>query len=390
MNSRFAFNRQNVSIAALFVILMGAVLLRGRTEIPTQSYDPESRRPNGLYLLHRWVDDMGYRFTTTANRRFTLADDLGLLLVYPSEEAFRTEEAAEVLAWVEAGATLAVIGNPDEALAEAFGYTWQDLDFSNFVTTATQPQPLLPAAPAEIVGTGAATLPQPESDSALPVLTDGIDQPLVWAVPQGEGWLWLLPRRYAFTNADLMDNREMAPLLLAMLRFVPDGAAVAVDTYHLFGPEVAVMTIQDWLYSTPLGWATLFLLLLMALYFVLSGRRLGPALAVITQGRRREASEFVVAMAGLQQRARVRDSIARHHRQRLLLALGRPHGIPPDLPDAEFLARLRESDRGISAERIAHIERSLRAFAALPDAQTLVTLVAEVDEILQRKPHHTL
>lgn len=388
MTSRFTLNRQTGVIMLLFVVFVAAILLLGQTERSERLYDPEGRGPAGLYLLQRWFEKMGYTFHTTAGPVFTLPSDLDLLLVYPDREPFREAEANQLLAWVEAGGTLAIINNQNSTLAAAFGYTWQDPDLESFGLSAYQSQPLLPAAAPILEGPGPAWLPQPgNADEVVVVLADEDGTPVVWAQPRGEGWLWLFPSRYAFTNADLMDG-EQGHLLLALLRFVPDGGQVAVDTYHLFGPELVndgIVTMQDWLYQTWLGWATLLLLGLFALYLILSGRRLGPPLKLMSQGRRREAAEFVVAMAGLQQRARVRDSLARHHRHRLLLALGRPHHIPADLPTAEFLARLRQSEVGLNPQRLARIEQLLNELETFPDTPTLVRLVSEIDQIIQRK-----
>jgi hypothetical protein len=146
-----------------------------------------------------------------------------------------------------------------------------------------------------------------------------------------------------------------------------------------------IRSIQDWLYGTPTGWATLFLLLVGLLYLLLSGRRLGPPLTIPMQGRRREAAEFVTAMAGLQRRARASDAVARHHRRRLLLALGRSYRIPADLDDREFLRQLRLVDPTLSDERAARLEGVLAGLSSLPDEERLVALVAEADQILTSK-----
>jgi hypothetical protein len=246
----------------------------------------------------------------------------------------------------------------------------------------------LPAAPAAWTGPGPVSLPQAE-EGAVPVLSVPDGEAAVWVERRGEGTFWLMAQRYAFVNADLMEN-EQPYLWLALLRNVPAAGKIVFDTYHLFGPDPLasgrIGSIQDWLYGTPTGWATLFLLLLGLLYLLLSGRRLGPPLTIPTQGRRREAAEFVVAMAGLQRRARASDAVARHHRRRLLLALGRSHRIPADLDDGEFLRQLRAVDPTVSDERAARIERVLAGLSSLPDEERLVAEVAEVDQLLMRNP----
>ena len=86
-----------------------------------------------------------------------------------------------------------------------------------------------------------------------------------------------------------------------------------------------------------------------------------------------------MAMAGLQRRARVRDSIARHHIQRLKERLGRPWQIPADLPDSLFLTRLAEADPVLGDERIASLRSLLSALSAAPDEARLVALVQKAE-----------
>lgn len=378
--------RQSFVIVGLFAVLVVAILLFGRAEPADRAYDPDSRQAGGLLLWRRWLQAMSYTVTTTGRASFVIPADADLFLVYPGVTPYTGEEARALARWVESGGTLAVIGNNDVALADAFAFHFNSSNLQAAIGTAQQAQPLLPAAPATWSGPGPVSLPS-AAESAAPVLAIPDGDTAVWVQRRGEGTLWLLARRYAFVNADLMAD-EQPYLWLALLRGVPDGGTIVLDTYHLFGPDPLasgrIRSIQDWLYGTPTGWATLFLLLLGLLYVLLSGRRLGPPLIVPAQGRRREAAEFVIAMAGLQRRARASDAVARHHRRRLLLALGRSHRIPADLDDEEFLRQLRLVDPTLSDERAARIERVLAGLSSLPDEERLVALVAEADQILMR------
>jgi hypothetical protein len=386
VSSRLPIRRQSLLILGLFAILIVAVLLFGRTGSVGRAYDLDSRQPDGLLLLRRWLQAMDYEVTATGRTSFAVPADADLFVIYPGLATYTESEAAALVRWVEEGGTLAIIGTGNPALADALDFEFTSPDFASMARSAQQAQPVLPAAPALWTGPGPVSLPQAAA-GAVPVLTISQGDPAVWVQARGEGLLWLLAQRYAFVNADLMED-EQPYLWLALLRSVPASGKIVFDTYHLFGPDPLasgrIGSIQDWLYGTPTGWATLFLLLLGLLYLFLSGRRLGPPLTIPTQGRRREAAEFVVAMAGLQRRARVSDSIARHHRRRLLLALGRSYGIPADLDDQRFLSQLRVVDPMLSDERAARIERVLAGLSALPDEETLVGLVAEVDQILNR------
>jgi hypothetical protein len=195
-----------------------------------------------------------------------------------------------------------------------------------------------------------------------------------------------LSTHHHLVNADLKDS-QAGVIVPALLRTVPAGGRIVFDTYHLFGPDIASATgqihsLKDWLYRTPAGWATVFSALVLFAYLVLQGIRLGPPLPARGESRRREAAEYVEAMAALQRRARQSPSVARHHKHRLKIGLGRPLHISPDLDDAEFLYRLREADSHLDADKLETIRRLLAGLSNSPDEDRLVQLVAEVDEVL--------
>jgi hypothetical protein len=183
----------------------------------------------------------------------------------------------------------------------------------------------------------------------------------------GDGVVWHLTEDFALTNLNLRDQR-VALLLPAILRTVADGAAVLFTTDHLlrYDPVVAgqVNTIQDWLYTTPFGQATLLVMVAAFIYLLLQGRRLGPALPGPTASRPREAAEYVSALAGLQRRLRQPNLVADHHRQRLKSAVGKLAQLPADLPDKEWLAQLQRSE-ALSPTLFNEVSELLAGYAEL-------------------------
>lgn len=387
MFSRFALSRQGMIVLALFAVFATGVVLFSRSQSADPAYDPSSRGPQGLLLWREWLLEMGYAVQTTGRASFTLPPATALLFIYPGVENFTEDEADRLVDWVENGGTLVLVGVQDSQLLDRFDFEMVEPDMFSATAYARQSQPLLPDAPISWAGPGPVLLPT-GGEPAVPIIVLPGGAPAVSVQAQNAGVVWLLPERYAFTNADLMEN-EQPYLLIAALRGVPAGALVVLDTYHLFGRSLLadnrIVTIQDWLYGTATGWATLFLIGLIVIFLFLNGRRLGPPLLIPTQGRRREAAEYVVAMAGLQRRANVSDSIARHHRRRLRRALGRPYRISADVDDAEFLRRLRQIDARIDDTQAQRIQHVLAGLAALPDSEKLVELVAEADEILSKR-----
>ena len=376
-----------LGLLLLFVLLLAmALLVQQPASRPL--YDPASNGPDGLLLLREWLGEMGYRVGTTGSRTFALGQT-DLLFVYPGAGRFSPAEGNRMVLWVEQGGTLVLVDADDDELLDIFDFSTVRGDITDQLV---QRQPLLPAASVAITGTNfARRLRLPDDSPAVALLAEdatsarpaAADRSAAAVLRQKKGWVWLLSGDFTLTNERLTDSRSSAQIVPALLRGVPSGGQIRFDTYHLLASAGAepgqIGSLQEWAYTTPTGWATLFLFGLGFAYLLLQGRRLGPAIPTVTQGRRREAAEFVVAMAGLQRRARVRDSIARHHIQRLKERLGRPWQIPADLPDSLFLTRLAEADPVLGDERIASLRSLLSALSAAPDEARLVALVQKAE-----------
>lgn len=372
-----------VGLFLLFLLLLAAALMAQRPTPPRPIYDPGGNGPDGLLLLREWLGEMGYKTATTGTRTFA-TDQADLLFVYPGVEPFSSAEGDLLIGWVESGGTLVLVDTQDDELLERFDFSTVS---GGSADQLLQSQPLLPEAAAAITGTHfARRLRLPDDSPAVTLLAEAtpLARPAAALLRQGEGWVWLLGEDFTFTNERLTESRSSAQIVPALLRAVPTGGRLLFDTYHLFGPDRAeagtgIDSLQEWAYTTPSGWASLFLILLGFGYLLLQGQRLGPPVQTITQGRRREAAEFVVAMAGLQRRAGVRESVARHQGHRLKQRLGRPWQLPADLPDAEFVARLAAADPLYDHTRLRGL---LHALSVAPDEAALVALAKEADALV--------
>ena len=155
-----------------------------------------------------------------------------------------------------------------------------------------------------------------------------------------------------------------------------------------FGPNVTatleIRSLQDWLYGTALGWATLFVAVVTLLFLALQGLRLGPPLPTREELRRREAAEFVTAMANLLRRGQQRAFVAAHHKRRLKRALGRALNLSPDLADESFLQHVQQVDDRLSAEEKQQLATIFQTLTGKTDEQTLIKTVSQVDPLLAR------
>lgn len=369
-----------VWLTLLFLVLLLAALAvqaMARPRLP--AYDPASREAGGLLLLREWLVEMGYEVSVTDRDGFD-PGDADLLFVYPGRTGFTTAERNLLVDWVEGGGSAVLVDIRDETLSEHF-----DFDRGRSVGTQRlrQVQPLLPQASTVITSTWTPRrLDLPDNQPWLTLVAEQgtTGRGAVAVRRMGQGWVWLLSRDFELTNDRLLLERATAQIVPALLRGVPAGGHVRFDTFHLRDPSTqsseAIGSVRDWLYRTPAGWATLLFFVLGFAYLLLQGRRLGPAIPVVAQGRRREAAEFVVAMAGLQRRARLTGSIARQQKHRLKQRLGRAWDLPGDLPDDEFVTRLAALDTTLDAERL---RRTLGRLSETTDEATLVSTIQEID-----------
>ncbi len=371
-------------VAALALIQYWAVQ---RAQRP---YRLDHRGARGLLLLQQWLQEMGYSVTTTAGPEFRIPEEADVLFVYPPSQAFTVAEAQALERWVRQGGTLVLVAADDPELRYTFRYR-SVLRTERLSRRERLVLPLLPAGPPELVAEGA-QVPRAHHRAALPVVVepgDGISSPVVSLVPWPEGRVWLLASGYEFTN-QAFSQPGQAELLLAILARTPPGNTVAFDTFHLDGPTAqapeTAPSIQEWLYRTPVGWALLLWAGLLALALALQGRRLGPPLPAPQEATRREAGEYVMAMAHLYRRSRAVETVAEHLRRRLKRGLGRPWGLSSDLPDQEFLARLQDLDPHRSPQEWAQIQRMLAELDRRPGDARLLVLADEIDRLLTSKP----
>lgn len=374
---------QIVVSLAIFAFLIVFAVLRGQPqqEIP---FDLDSPGPLGLRALRLWLEEMDYN--VERYQSMGLPNPPALLFIYPNEEPYSVERALVIRYWVEQGLTLVIIGPSvwDTALIDTFGVF--STPAQPFNPTIAQRQPLMPEANAQWFHFADRALDLSDAPNAVPLLADNEGEVLAAAQKLGKGIVWHLAPSINFTNSSLHETNN-ARLLIALLRTVPPGSTVAFDTYHLFGPDAEqgdeeIQSLQGWLYGTPTGWAILFVAAVFVLYLALQGTRLGPPLPQITSNRRREAAEFVEAMASLQRRARKRTLVAHHHKQRLKIALGRPLHLSPDLPDNEFVQRLRAADHRMTQAQLEQVAELLNGLNDSSDENKLVRLVARLDTLL--------
>ena len=409
MLARFGLSRaQLLLLLFLATVLVTMAFLQNQPEV-VERYDPNDTGSSGLAGLALWLDELGHPVDIGVARS-GLPTSPGLLFVHPTDtgnlDYYSDVDVAMTYSWVERGGTLVLVG-PHEvtALAGRFGVKQVD-SFTDMALDVRQVQPLLPDVPTDwdaflsslSLDFDAEFQDTYQPSPIVPILAHTNGDPVVAIQPIGEGIVWHLTEDFALTNLNLRDER-IASLLPAILRTVPAGAPAIISTHHLRSHNPSdqaqgMATLQDWLYTTPFGQATLLLLVASFAFLLLQGRRLGPAMPGPSATRPREAAEYVAAMAGLQRRMRRPQIVADHHRQRLKVAVGRLAQLPADLPDDEWLAQLQRT-ADLSPTLMAQVSELLSGYAKVNRAQNsdeaeLIQLVQATDALLASLPRATL
>ena len=380
-----------LALVALIALLLAVTALqRADTDEAAAPFDLNSARPAGLLGLVRWLEAMGYRVERTDVRQLDDLPAAALLFIYPNQRNYTVDEAALLQQWVAAGGTLLLAGPTpeDTALAEAFGVRM--IPATTVTAARYQAQPLVPEGRESYwpsLQFDAQALDLTGAPGAVAVLADEDGQAALAVQAVGNGVVWHAVPGLAFSNDGLRQNSQ-GELLPALLRTVPAGGTVVFDTAHLFGAISAnqpIATLQDWLYRTPGGWAALVGFAACAAFLLLQGRRLGPPRVTTAERPRREAAEHVRALAAMARRAQLSSDLAEHQRTRLKRGLARRRAVSADLSDAEFVEQLHRVTPALAPDILAQVETVLAGLRPEIDEQRLVTLAAQIDEILRQE-----
>ncbi|MFZ4656547.1 MAG: DUF4350 domain-containing protein [Caldilineaceae bacterium] len=372
----------------LLVVLVAFILLQGEEQAPTP-FDPASTAPTGLRALWLWLEAMGYTVERNDGTTFAIPPESALLFVYPNQQSYSESEAEQVRQWVNDGGTLVLVDHTlaENALRSRFPVE-NGATITALFTNVDQQQPLFPDLAEPIALTdNVPILDLSNAPTAISVLATSEGQTTLALQPLGDGVIWHLSLYHSLVNEQLRDPNQ-ATIVPALLRHVPPGGRIVFDTYHLFGPDATatleIRSLQDWLYGTALGWATLFVAVVTLLFLALQGLRLGPPLPTREELRRREAAEFVTAMANLLRRGQQRAFVAAHHKRRLKRALGRALNVSPDLADESFLQHIQQVDDRLSTEEKQQLATIFQTLTGTTDEQMLIKTVSKVDPLLAR------
>ena len=369
-------------VALVALALLGAVL-RASPAVPNHS--AISAASEGASALAEWLVALNYDVVTAPQPRFEPPEADEVLLVLEPAQPFSDDEWVSLEQSLEVtGGRVVIVGDglAANAVMARFGYT--------LGPSAEPVEAVLPVFGAPVFAradSAAATLIGRRADAA-PLLVAG-DAPVAVAFPIGKGSVTLATTIAAFTNQGLRDP-DQARLTLNLVTSTRP-TRVRFDEWHLGrravvgAPEAEVIGPEAWLLRTAGGRAVLFTLVLLVVALWLRGRPFGRPVPPATELVRRTALEHVDALGQLSRRAGHRRAAADDYRQRLKRVIGQRYRIDPELPDVDFLARLKAVAPGATD---GEFDRLLTRLQETQDEAELVRLAHTAARRLNEETRH--
>jgi hypothetical protein len=360
-------------LGGLFVVLLVLLLALPPTTERQPTLTVYSAEPAGGKGLRLWLDALGYQVTTLEGDRFAIGKDVSTILVLAPVTSIGQFEQGELERWVRQGGRL-IVG------ADAF-LSWQLLGrFGVSVRPSVGAGQAVPAAPGRLGPAIEAVPVEPRFEltlsddvtGAVPLLvgqnvgSDGRQPLLAVRVPTDRGEVVALTVTDALTNQRLHDEAN-ARLALSLIGPPGRGQVAFDELHHGFGTLArrniyALLLDQAW--GRVLVWGSLLVLL----FLLLRGRRLGRSVPVFVD-RGRSLGELVTSQASLYRAGGKRAFVAEHLARQLRHDLAQSVGLPGDASDAEIAARAsamgRDPSRALRVLAETGRARSDRALLAL-------------------------
>ncbi len=332
--------------AALGVFLAGlmflSVLLGARQDAQANAppaLTSYSNEANGARALALWLEDLGYPVRRLQGLDFRLERDACLLFVLSPQQPFSSGEVQQLDDWVTQGGVLVLATEAKETdpLLEHFELELGSL--YDLIKEAGPAQPLLldpPWTQAQVQTRR--HLIAARDDVVVHVRAKG--WPLLLSFERGKGKVFVAATTFSFSNAGLLDvgNARLVHNLAAAACAPSDGRPVVFDEFH-HGYQTA-RTLTTWLKTSAQGRSLLYTALLIFVYLLVGGRRLGRPALLPQATARRAPVEHIQAMANLFRRGGKRAAILRHYHDRLKRELAHTRRLDPTLSDGDFVAQL--------------------------------------------------
>ena len=380
MNVRFQRHqvRTGAALVCVFTIIAGLVILTGTPA--EQSADPGSRGAGkpGTLALYTWLDKLGFS-TSRVTGTFDLSGADVLVINDPTTD-FSDADGAAVAAFVDGGGELIIgvdrisVDAADPVIRRLIGTSLGAGTHGGGLAHAVQP--LNDANSAHVIPVNTGPAIDTEPNLAPLFVVDGKVVAAGVTGSAGRGRAFVIASTLPLSN-DGLRHDDSAAFVLAMLERAR-GGRIAFDEYH--HGEIGEAGAAA-IFNGPVGLATVLLVVVIVLYLVLSGRRVGRALPAGDPMRVPSAGDYVAAMAALMERSHHRGGIADRYADELKRRIGAVSGIDAYLSDPDFVTALQGHPPDQVAAVAAALYQARSLAASQPSEQTLLHLAQHIDAL---------
>jgi Domain of unknown function (DUF4350) len=347
------------------VLLLVLVTALAATQQETQQQYPKlsslSSAPDGAQALKLWVQELKYDVDEQVLADFAPPEEAAILFML--EPLFPTENELEAVdEWVENGGTLIAIG-------EAYGM-YSLIDHYDFFFHYLPANPESPALEAPLL-LSPGTFPLTNASVRLALASSTRDdyvtlityhgEPVLVSFEQGEGRVILGTLAQAFTNAGLKldGNPELVLNILALAR---EKGTVWFDEWHhgLQQGGEQILGPGEFLRSTPVGRALLFVTFAVFSVLFLQGRGFGRPVPLPQEIKRRGALEHLTGIANLSRRAAHRSAVLMHYHDQLKRKLGYRYRLDPGMDDEQYVSALAGYNPALHKDELLNLLKRLK------------------------------
>ena len=347
-----------IGLVVLLSLLTLAAALQ-KNNLPHIPYLSTSSAPDGALALKMWMPKLGYRVLEDASSIFQPPADANVIFIIQPIYDISNAEFDQLDAWVKNGGTLILAGDQPYITSALSRYDFSLSYLNSTPDTLPAETPLLTSPDFTSPAPVKADLYLDSTKSNFVTLLASDGHPLIVSFDNGLGRVILSSAVYPFSNLGLKDNAN-ATLVLNLIALAKSrGAAWFDDWHHGLQTNTAIVGPDQWLRATPIGHALIFVVGIIFIALLLSGRGFGRPVPLPHELKRRGPLEHVTAIANLNRKAGHRNAALQQYRIRLKRHLGKRYRLDPSLPDDEYVKMLGQYNPSIDQAALLNLLKGL-------------------------------